>query len=1323
VPVQYVPRQRPAAGATRNRPARLDPREPVRTQCPSSPTFSGFLACRGPSITAVTISSSARSSAPTVVRVDGKFLQVAGRRFLVKGVAYGTFAPDAAGMQFPDARQLAADFSAIAAAGFNTVRTYTVPSAAVLDAAAREGLRVMVGMPWPQHMAFLDDQKLVRRIRRDAMATVCSLAAHPAVLMLAVGNEISPAVVRWHGPTRIQRFLRSLYDDLKSAAPESVLTYVNFPPTEHLDLSCFDVCAFNVYLHREADLRRYLARLQHIAGPRPLLLAEAGGDSRREGEDGQARITSMHVRTAFEEGACGAVAFSWTDEWWRGGHDVNDWAFGLVDANRCPKAALAAVTRAFAEAPFSTGEVAARPKVSVVVCAHDAAGTIDECLASLAALAYPNVEIIVVNDGSRDATAAIARAHAGVRVIDIPKGGLSVARNVGLAAASGEIVAYTDADVRVDPDWLNYLVHTLLTADVVGVGGPNVVPDDDGWMAQCVARAPGGPTHVLLDDTVAEHIPGCNMAFRREALLSIGGFNPVFVRAGDDVDICWRLQARGLRLGFAPAALVWHRHRTTIEGFWRQQVGYGEAEAWLHVHHPEKCSGGRILWRGRIYSPLPQTLGLRGRRVNTGVWGTAAFPSVYWTAPSPWQHLAHSVTWIVLSTILIVMGAFELAQPFEGEWLLAAGTAGWLTTLARCVALAQRSDLRKLPRLWGLPFSMSRVIYRAVIASLHVVQPLARMRGRLKGMWSLPQTVAPPGGVPQPWQASIPSFGDAGQSIRLMAGLVDQRAFWSESWFAHPSMLSELAAVLRASRPAQVVELDDGWHADRDLSVAVGHWGWLDLRVLVEEHAEGRCIVRVGSRFRFGPAGLAAALALIAMATLGAAATVDWPAVGASLVAVAGGIAARAAWRTGRAVSIVRRGLARVSGAAGFVPLAVPSPWSPRIVTTVLTPARLLQAAVVILAIALIGVGRRPSASADEVAARGGVVGVLASEGSVAVGIAGDVFVADAQTIRRLRPRPPLGALWRAEDIATDGDPILGAPIPFGATDIALAPNGDLFVADARRNRISRVVPSTGAVDVVAESLHGPSAVALGPNGDLYVADTLDNRIRLIPHDTAVSPTVAGDGRAGGDNDVGDGGAGVSAQLLRPTGLAVAHNGDVYIADTGHHRIRLIRASTGIISTIAGDGVPGMSGDGALAVAARLAAPAGLSLVSGDGGLFLYVADTGNNRVRVIDPAGRISTVSSQGLLIAPTRIAYHPAGWLYVKDASRAGVTALSVSPSAPNLRAHFTRDDPPPPKAAASLAAARFAREGGRSARRASQGSPHDRLPVGWQQGAHRN
>ena len=567
----------------------------------------------------------------SVPRVQGKFFELDGRRFLVKGVAYGTFAPDANGLQFPSDDRVDSDFAMMAAAGLNTVRTYTVPPLSLLDAAARHGLRVIAGIPWSQHIAFLDDPALTREVRRTVVEAAGRVAAHPATLMVAVGNEIPPAVVRWHGHVRVERFLRALYDDVKSVAPDTLVTYVNFPPTEHLDVSHFDVCAFNVYLHRDADLRAYLVRLQHLAGNKPLLLAEAGADSIREGLEGQARITAMHLRTAFAEGAAGAVAFSWTDEWWRGGHIVEDWAFGLVDAARQPKPALAAVAQAFAAAPFSADERAAWPTVSVVICAYNAADTIRDCLTSLQVLTYPRAEVIVVDDGSRDDTASIAASFSGVRLISIPNGGLSAARNVGLAHATGEIVAYTDADVRVDPDWLTYLVQPFVTSDVAAAGGPNVVPADDPWVAQCVARAPGGPTQVLLDDRVAEHVPGCNLAVSRDALLSIGGFNPVYLRAGDDVDVCWRLQAKGYSIGFAPSALVWHHHRGSVKAYWRQQAGYGEGETWLDAHHPEKFVRGQMLWRGRIYSPLPFVRALAGRRVNTGVWGTAAFPSVYST--------------------------------------------------------------------------------------------------------------------------------------------------------------------------------------------------------------------------------------------------------------------------------------------------------------------------------------------------------------------------------------------------------------------------------------------------------------------------------------------------------------------------------------------------------------------------------------------------------------------------------------------------------------------------------------------------------------------
>ena len=616
--------------------------------------------------TAVQPDSQLRRKTPpastTRIVTDGKFLRLAtaplvgsGERFLIKGVTYGTFAPDAEGYQFPPLPQVAADFAQMAALGINTVRTYTPPRPELLDAAGAEGLRIMVGLPWSQHVAFLDNRKLRRAIRRELVAQVAALGHHPAVVALALGNEIPPGVVRWHGHVRVERFLRDLYEAAKDKSPESLFTYVNFPPTEFLDISCFDICAFNVYLHREPELRAYLTRLQHIAGQKPLLLAEAGADSIREGVAGQAEITAMHVRAAFEEGACGAVAFAWTDEWWRGGHPVEDWKFGLVDSDRLPKPAAEAVAAAFRDAPFSKERQRTWPRVSVVVCAYNAADTLEDNLRSLEALTYPDYEIILVNDGSKDRTSEIGGRFARVRVIDTPNAGLSAARNVGLAEATGDIVAYTDADTRVDRDWLTFLVQPFLYSDVVGSGGPNVVPPDDSPMAQCIARA-GGPTQPC--STIAPPSTcRCNMAFRRDALLAIGGFNPIYLRAGDDVDVCWRLQARGWKIGFASAALVWHHHRSRFRPTGTQQVGYGEGETWLMAHHPDKFLDGRMHRRGRIYSPLPFIRSLWGTKINAGVWGTAAFPSVYRTDVHPFAFLPHSIRWMRSPLVLTIAGS------------------------------------------------------------------------------------------------------------------------------------------------------------------------------------------------------------------------------------------------------------------------------------------------------------------------------------------------------------------------------------------------------------------------------------------------------------------------------------------------------------------------------------------------------------------------------------------------------------------------------------------------------------------------------------------
>jgi GT2 family glycosyltransferase/sugar lactone lactonase YvrE len=1236
----------------------------------------------------------------------GKFIEIGGERFLVKGVSYGTFAPDADQRQFPRLEQVRKDFAAMAKYGFNTVRTYTVPTLELLDEAANNGLRVMIGMPWAQHVAFLDDPQLTRNIRRDAVRQIRALGSHPAALLFAVGNEIPPAVVRWHGQERVTRFLRDLYDDAKAASPDSLLTYVNYPPTEFLELDCFDVCSFNVYLHRETDLRPYLARLQQIAGARPLLLAEAGADSIREGGDGQAAITAMHVRAAFEEGLCGAVAFSWTDEWWRGGHQIDDWAFGLVDAERRPKPALAAVSAAFAAAPFAEEHRRSWPTVSVVVCAYNAADTIDDCLESLGRLTYPNFEVIVINDGSRDATGEIARRYP-VRVIDVPNGGLSAARNLGLSAASGEIVAYTDADVRVDPDWLSYLVQPFLTSDVVGSGGPNVVPPDDPFVAQSVARAPGGPVHVMLDDRIAEHVPGCNMAFRRDALLAIGGFNPVYLRAGDDVDVCWRLQARKQKIGFAPSALVWHHHRASVTAYWRQQVGYGEGEVWLEAHHPEKFVHGTMVWHGRIYSPLPFIRSLSRRRVNSGTWGTAAFPSVYSSQVHPAQLLPHSPAWQGISTLALGLGLGALTTTsFVGlaTLLLLAGAFGWTMTIARCVMFGWQADLNGLVTARG---RANQLRHRLLIAWLHFLQPLARFTGRVRGHRSPPALIEPERATRLTWRVPMPERSDAFASARLLIGGATEERFWSESWTSHDALLTETAGLLRAARPARFVEVDDGWRQERDVSVAIGRWGWLDVRALIEEHGGSKCLLRVGMRLRPAFIGVVAALSLVLLSVsmTRTAVILPWPWISAGCVLLASVLFGRGVWQTTSAVTLARSAVARAAITAGMTPIPMqPRPRSqwqfkPRYamvsqrvqgLVLVLLTAGAFQTAASLLR----DTGSFGAAAADALnpAAALAAVAEIDVPGDVALAPNGDLLFADARrgVIHRFdisalnEPRETRAALVSGADVRQ----LISAEWRIDSpASVAVGSDGDLYVADARNNRISRIDRTSGDIAVAAGSgtagfdgdarpaasarLDAPRSVAVADSGDVYIADTGNNRVRVVSAVTGLIRTIAGDGTpgpAGGDEAaIGDGGPAVRAHLSAPMDVAVAPNGDVYIADMGHNRVRVVAADSGIINTVAGNGSIRSEGDTGSARAAGLAGPAGLALSSSRRGVTVFVAEQLGGNVRMVTPDGAISTVGHpMWRFSAPSRLAYRRGGWLYV--ASHDGtLTVVNVSRARP--------------------------------------------------------
>lgn len=766
--------------------------------------------------------------------VHGRSICVDGRKLHVKGVTYGTFR-ERDGEPFPDPERVREDFEAMAAAGVNAVRVYVPPPLWLLDLAHQQELYVMPGLAWEQHVAFLDDPELIDRIVARAAHQVAECAGHPSILCYAIGNEIPAGIVRWHGKERTERFLERLFWAAKTKDPAGLFTYVNFPSTEYLELPFLDLAAYNVFLEQEDTYAAYLARLQNLCGDRPLLVTEAGLDSRGNGREAQAAALEWQIEHAFDTGAAGLFAFSWTDEWHRGGHEVRDWDFGLVDRERRPKPALAAVERAYAVVPFGAAEE--WPRISVVVCTHNGAATLEECLQGVERMTYPDSETIVVCDGCSDDSAAIARRH-GATVLEIEHRGLSAARNAGSLCADGEIVAYLDDDAYPDPDWLHYVAAGLREPSHGGVGGPNIPPDDDGRTAECVAAAPGGPIHVLVSDREAEHVPGCNMAFRKQALEEIGGFDERFHVAGDDVDLCWRLQEAGWKLGFSAGAVVMHRRRDSVRRYLRQQFGYGKAEALLEQKWPQRYNrAGSSRWSGRIYNAPASTPPRRRGMVRYGTWGSGLFQSVYEPAPGRLDGVL-----LAPEFLLVLLGLLDVAV-LGALWTpLLLALVPLVAGLGALIWRAAASGVEAVPAMPGRS-RLETLRRRCLVAALFLLQPGARLGGRLRnGLSPWRRRLAPGAAWPRP------------RTVEL----------WSEVWRSPQAYLQALQDAL-AARGGYV---RSGGPFDRwDLDLRVGPLGGVKIRTVVEEHGSGNQLLRARIWPRASAKGAGSVLLLVALAT------------------------------------------------------------------------------------------------------------------------------------------------------------------------------------------------------------------------------------------------------------------------------------------------------------------------------------------------------------------------------------------------------------------------------------------------------------------------
>jgi uncharacterized protein (TIGR03437 family) len=311
----------------------------------------------------------------------------------------------------------------------------------------------------------------------------------------------------------------------------------------------------------------------------------------------------------------------------------------------------------------------------------------------------------------------------------------------------------------------------------------------------------------------------------------------------------------------------------------------------------------------------------------------------------------------------------------------------------------------------------------------------------------------------------------------------------------------------------------------------------------------------------------------------------------------------------------------------------------------------------------------------------------------VAVDGAGNVFIADTNN-SRIRKVTPAGVISTVAGNGTagfsgDGGPATSAEL-WGPDGVAVDGAGNLFIADAANSRIRKVTPA-GTISTLAGNgtpgfsgdggpatsaeLFGPVGLAVDGAGNLFIADANNGRIRKVTSAGTIS-TVAGNGTGGFS---GDGGPAASAELNGPFGVAVDGTGNLFLADTGNYRIRKVTPA-GTISTVAGNGVNGFSGDGGPATSAELYLVFGVVV---DGASNLFIADTGNSRIRKVTPAGAISTVAGNGVrgfsgdsgpatsaeLYQPYDVAVDGAGNLFIADSANFRVRKVTAPAAPPSI------------------------------------------------------
>ena len=460
--------------------------------------------------------------------------------------------------------------------------------------------------------------------------------SHPGLLGYLIDCSPEPSA---EGPYHfaektVRRRLSALIRILKEHAPNALVAI------KRRSATLAPVVAEEDFLYccgarlQDRELRLWIESLHRLAGPRPLVIEFTKASSRQ----------AEAVAEAFGAGAAGLVATSVPAP------PSRDW-LGIRMLRPAETMPFASLEGAGPQQPSSC------PLVSVVVCALKGERTLERCLRSLSQLAYPNFEVLVVADGGCAGVSEVAAQFRQFRAIGQSNQGLGAARNAGLKAARGEIVAFVEPDFAVDSDWLTFMVRAMQEGQLDACCGPACVPPETAKLAACVVAARPSLPSTGLGEAMARS----NLAFTKDVLQRAGGFERKYKGFDADADLCCKIEGSGAKLGYSPVALVWNLRPYPLRNFLSRQGSYGRVDA----------KRGR--WGGdRSFTQL----------------GCA---DVFGHCPRALRMLLvlpQSVEWMVLWTVAAIAARFVGVSPFAALAMLAMGPVlaifvGWTTPLEK----------------------------------------------------------------------------------------------------------------------------------------------------------------------------------------------------------------------------------------------------------------------------------------------------------------------------------------------------------------------------------------------------------------------------------------------------------------------------------------------------------------------------------------------------------------------------------------------------------------------------------------------------------------